>query len=522
MSSPNYATAQKGPSSPASNNNNNPNASAKLPGARRRSLFKANGMPGSPKEARAHRISQDAHERKRQREQLIMGKRFRTLVDDDYEDSGTESEYESNPSEVAELEAALAGSESECLKGLKMLSSRLISPSRSLEKYILVGSCVPQLMRLIHSPNSEIQLQATWCITNIAAGSAELCTKIMGAVPFLIQSLKANNCDLADQAAWAIGNIAAEGPQFREELAKQGVTPPLVGLLNQEHSSRLTQTVCFALSNLARCPSAAVRELFDADIGPKLMQHLDSHASLDVLKEVFWVLVYITAGDINYAQRLIEEQDVIAALVPQLAKFADQGSAALPLIRTLGNVSAISEATADRVLAFPEILKQLLHWVAESPARTVKKEGLWVLSNLTAGTKTQVNKVLKQDTVAILTQIMGHDAFDIRREAAFSLLNIANHGSDYFNSLNLKALVPAFLDFFKTNATEFVRMALHFFMLLVTENSQGVDMLKSIDGAIDLIESATLLDDEDIRHTTHLLMDRYYNEHIEPEIVRVV
>ncbi|KAJ1911351.1 hypothetical protein IWQ60_010179 [Tieghemiomyces parasiticus] len=393
-----------------------PTPSTTGPSARRRSLFKANGVPRSPREARASRIALDARERKRKREQLIMGKRFRSHFED-YEESDSEAEHEATPTEIQEINRGLAGSDEQVAKALKLLSARLVSPSAALEKFILAGECVPHLMRLIHSPNPEIQLQATWCLTNIAAGSEALCHKVLDAVPYLIQSLNPLNPDLADQAGWCLGNIAAEGPAFREHLVANGVVTPLVDLLTTSPNSQLTQTACFALSNLARNPGAPMQQLFDAGICGRLVKHLSQHESQDVASEVFWVLTYLTAGELQYAHRLVE-QDVIPHLVAQLDKFADQGSAAIPLIRTLGNLSAIDDATTSRLLDHPEIIQQLLYWVAKSPARTVKKESLWVLSNITAGTKAHVNKVLKQDGAAVLTEVMSHDSYDLRREVS--------------------------------------------------------------------------------------------------------
>ncbi|KAJ1959298.1 hypothetical protein IWQ62_004667, partial [Dispira parvispora] len=271
---------------------------------RRRSLYKANGLPKTTKEARAQRIATDAQVRRRQRQQLILGKRFRALLED-AEESGTESESEVTPHDLYQLKQDLnrPDDQPECLRALKWLSSQLVSPSGLLQDYVLTGDCVPLLLKHIHSDNASVQLQAMWCVTNVAAGSQALCRKIMDSVPYLVAFLTSLNDDLADQAAWAIGNIAAEGPEFREQLVAHGAVEPLVELLRPSSSSQLVQTVCFALSNLARGPSAPLERMFEADIDARLLKYLTRHESRDVTSEVFWVLAYLTADKPEYIHR---------------------------------------------------------------------------------------------------------------------------------------------------------------------------------------------------------------------------
>jgi importin subunit alpha-6/7 len=122
---------------------------------------------------------------------------------------------------------------------------------------------------------------------------------------------------LQDQAAWAIGNIAAEGSEYRDLLRANGVLIPLIRLLDKkvlsfgatrtltkfavfnlhsiftlDHTTSFTsyytfllifvqdvnliQTVCFALSNLARGPDPKLDEFFKTGIDKILLKHLEN------------------------------------------------------------------------------------------------------------------------------------------------------------------------------------------------------------------------------------------------------
>ncbi|CAG8829569.1 32097_t:CDS:2, partial [Racocetra persica] len=181
------------------------------------------------------------------------------------------------------------------LSSLKDLCTYLADPPDTLNHFV----------KFLSGTDPDEQLQATWCITNIAAGSKEFCQKAFAAIPHLVAFLHGDNVSLQDQAAWAIGNLAAEAPECRDLLRANEVLLPLIELLNSKNVN-LVQTI--ALSNLARGPNANLDEFFSAGITQHLLFYLEAEEMNEVVSEISWVLTYLTSSeDDKYTQLLLKE-----------------------------------------------------------------------------------------------------------------------------------------------------------------------------------------------------------------------
>jgi importin subunit alpha-1 len=202
----------------------------------------------------------------------------------------------------------------------------------------------------------------------------------------------------------------------------------------------LVQTACFALSNLARGPNAHLEEFFEAGIAPKLASHLINNTP-DTVTEICWVLSYLTAGTDQFIGKLLDE-GIAPLLVQNLGPLQSQGPLALPLIRTCGNIASGPDDYTDILINEEPFLPGIIA-LCQSDCRPVKKEALWVLSNITASRRPQVlEKVIQAGAIPVLTEIASHTNFDIRKEAAFSLTNIACHGDRYIQALPNNILLP--------------------------------------------------------------------------------
>ncbi|KAK9702116.1 hypothetical protein K7432_011405 [Basidiobolus ranarum] len=480
--------------------------------SRHKEYYKATTIPRSSAAAKAKRIAQDSQSRKLRREQLVMGKRFRHREDTPLSDRG-EAEYDLTTKELEKLREQLNSSvRGVRVEALKELSNFLVDPSEALNDFVLEGGAVDLLSKFLTSTDFDERFQATWCITNIAAGTPELCSKVLSTVPYLISSLEEPNSQLQEQAAWALGNIAVEGAEFRERLTANGAITPLVKLLQSDNPS-LVQTVCFALSSLAR-NHTRFEEFFGAGISKLLLQLLDRDNVPEEISEVTWVLTYLTCGNELYSSALLKD-GLAPLLVKHMPIMADKGSLAIPLIRTVGNIASCTDWHADTLMQQPAFLQNLIPYI-KSELRAIKKESLWVLSNITAGTIEHVNAVLENGYLPYLLEIATHSNFDIRKEAAYSIVNIASHGQKYLDLLPHEDLLPRFLDFVRTQDPETIRLGLHYVDHILREVPNGKALLDQFNG-IDALESVSLVDDADLKHQAGLLMDQYYDENMEAE-----
>ena len=92
--------------------------------------------------------------------------------------------------QIVALEAGLGSSSQETVLGsLQQLHRSLTDTSEAVERFVIEGSCMAHLQRLLTSSSGNVLLQAIWCTANIAANRTELCQKALVTAPILIAML---------------------------------------------------------------------------------------------------------------------------------------------------------------------------------------------------------------------------------------------------------------------------------------------------------------------------------------------
>ncbi|KAG0095324.1 hypothetical protein BGZ93_006042 [Podila epicladia] len=473
-------------------------------------LYKPNPIAKTAKEGINKRVSDDVKLRKQRRDELVSTKRFKRS-DDAKEAPDGETELTKEQIDVID-EQLKSGKSDQISLALKALSDYLTQfpGSDVLQTFVSSPGFLTTIEGILTGTDAEKQLLATSVVTNMAAGgSAELCEAALNTAPHLINFLESQNVALVDQAAWALGNIAAEGPKFRDRLKDNGALPPLIKLL-QSKDLNLVQTACFALSSMARGEGANQDALVKAGLIKPLLHHLRVDTEPAVIAEAAWVVVYLTSGPDNVSTQLLEHQ-LIPLLVAPLKDFLDQKALAIPLIRALGNISSGPDGNTLSLIHEPGFLPAMLQFI-QSDCRPVKKESLWLMSNITAEHQsTDLIKIIEAGFIPVLSQIATHQNFDIRKEAAYSLINLALHGPDYAKVLPHRELLPGFLDFLRTKDHELIQLGLRYVQLLLTGIPDGPALLSELNG-VDALEEVILSDDRDQHRLASLLMDTYFGE----------
>ncbi|KAG0250985.1 hypothetical protein DFQ27_009104, partial [Actinomortierella ambigua] len=492
-------------------------------------LYKANPLPKTSKEVHEQRVTKDAQLRKERREALVASKRFKrsATAKDSPAETGTEAtegdgEAEATLDQVNEVKALLKSHKQEDkADALKRLSNYLSTDHSSgpVVAYATSPEFKDVLEGILTGTDAEQQLLATWVITNMAASSSALCEAAMTTTPHLISFLDGQNVALVDQSAWALGNMAAEGPAFSERLRANGALPPLIKLLDSKDLN-LVQTACFALSNLARGQGTANEDLLKAGLVPPLLRHLRVDTEPAVISEAAWVIVYLTSGPENLITHLLEQR-LIPLLVAPLKDFLTLGALVIPLVRALGNIASGPDDNSAELINEAGFLPAL-HQLIQSDCRAVKKESLWLLSNLTADHQAgDVAKIVQAGFIPTLANIVTHQNYDIRKEAAYALVHLAAHGADYVQMLPHRQLLPGFLDLLRTKDDELIWLGLRYAELILTNDSvipsdtaattTTRQLFVDLNG-VDALEAVILSDDRDQHRLASLLMDTCFGE----------
>ena len=111
--------------------------------------------------------------------------------------------------------------------------------AKEIEKYYHVvvneqnASELRSKMRISKSQLSQLQVDATWAITNIVSGTSDHARYIveLGCVPLLMQLLSSEDDELKEQTAWAIGNIAGDSVLLRNYVLELGGMDRIVNMM---------------------------------------------------------------------------------------------------------------------------------------------------------------------------------------------------------------------------------------------------------------------------------------------------
>ncbi|KAI3873227.1 hypothetical protein MKX03_024986 [Papaver bracteatum] len=98
------------------------------------------------------------------------------------------------------------------------------------------------------------KFEATWDLTNIAAGTSEHTRVVIqhSDFPKLVKLLSSGNADVHEQALWALGNIAGDSPSCRDYVLSQGAMVPLLSQFCKHSKESILRTATWSLSNLCR------------------------------------------------------------------------------------------------------------------------------------------------------------------------------------------------------------------------------------------------------------------------------
>ncbi|PIA19741.1 ARM repeat-containing protein [Coemansia reversa NRRL 1564] len=464
----------------------------------------------SRRDVRQRRLSREAQLRRFHREQLFMGKRLRFRPS---QESETESEYEFTRSDTEVIANKLKSTKHEDrMSALTELSTKLEQPSEELRKFVLEGTCMDLLIGFLNATDADEKLQCLWCLTNIAAGEKSMAEKTLVTVPYLLTLVSGKNMELQNQSIWAIGNLAAEGETEREKLFANGVLQPLVEVARDATDEMVLQTACFALSNMARKPNTYFNSLFDLTL-PIVVKQLEAFQNnAECVVELAWVCTYLTASSSETQLDQITATTVIKRLL-QSAK-GMSGAALIPVVRTLGNIAAGTDAQTHALVERDGFVTLLLRCIEETSSRALEKEALWVMSNVTAGRKDDVDAVVGAGVLTDLVRIVEKQNFDIKKLAAYSLLNIAIIGHRVSDLPNPR-LLPEFVEFIRCQDEELVRMGVQYVALLFEQltTNDSIQLLRNVPVAIDALENlVAVTTDDDTRALVSALIDQYYQD----------
>eukprot|EP00798_Chlamydomonas_sp_ICE-L_P011082 gene11082-18691_t len=154
------------------------------------------------------------------------------------------------------------------------------------------------------------------------------------------------------------------------------------------------------------------------DMIPIIKTILNQSDDLELVTHTLWSLAYISADE-----EVLDELADLKHVLPKMVTWVQEASSSMttPSLRIFGNLCSGSNDATQMVVdarGIPAVIACLLATQRE----TIKKECIWTLSNISAGTSNQVSALLEADCFPnVITTMREHSA--LRLECAYVLAN---------------------------------------------------------------------------------------------------
>ena len=310
--------------------------------------------------------------------------------------------------------------------------------------------------------STRLQYQTSWFLSNIASGNHSQTQEIIngGAVEAFLQLLHKPETPLnvAGQIIWAFGNIAGDSVADRDILLKQGAVAAIVQASTIEgfYSSDRDQlrNCAWACANLCRGKPAPKINLV-CDIVPVLKSMLAVNDDETVADAAYGLSYLCTGADssisrvlsYNVVPRLAElfrwcveqeagtSNELVTKLGAKMKTERGMDHVLVPVLRTIGNIVSAEDADlVDKVLEHG-VIKSLmtLGFTLNDKKTSIRKEACWTLSNITAGSRSQIDLAIKTGVFGAemksLLETTEGKAFVLQKETCYIVENLTTAGS---------------------------------------------------------------------------------------------
>eukprot|EP01083_Nonionella_stella_P181133 647845_1 len=289
---------------------------------------------------------------------------------------------------------------------------------------VINSGVVTRLIHFLEIESAEdVQAQAAWALCNIAAGTTAHTIIVVenGAVPIFIKVLKSGSDAIKEQCIWTLGNIAGVSTEYRDMVLSHGILADLIPLFDIEKPLTLLQIATWTLSNLCRDdngppPKWEYIVLMIAALA--IMITSDDH---EILQDTLWAFSYLAANP-DHEQELIFGMMTNGSLNHIVCLLGHESAHIRhPALRIIGNVITGEDYQTQHLINCG-VLKKLRYLMLSDKA-PIRREACWTVSNIAVS---HLQEVIDAKLVSVLIDIMNtsnREQPEVLKEAIFAIHN---------------------------------------------------------------------------------------------------
>jgi len=386
---------------------------------------------------------------------------------------------------VSDIKSADKNRISQGLNVLKCALSQIEPPIEYVLKQNITD--IFSAILLSNIMDDSIKSDILWCLANIATGDHDQTGVILPLMPVLLQLISVCNNSMQEQICWVIANIAGDSDEYRQVLVANGACKPLTDILLHVCVSDQSlvnidkmKTCAWALSNLIRGTTPASVVLSNPSVMIKLLELLN-HTNLDIVFEIAWIFVFLTAKDDDSVKMLLDN-GLVGILLEIICRNDIVDSIVIPIIRCLGNITSGQVEWIDMLFKYNSGVNMNYFFTKFLNIRNIPqpivKETTWVLSNILAGNDQHRASMYQLQLINPLVEIfVVSDRFDIQREALFGLRH-ASYNKDLFLSFNANIFhtnfISGLINLFKVSDNDVIISSLQLIEVICTSSPENM------------------------------------------------
>jgi len=218
-----------------------------------------------------------------------------------------------------------------------------------------------------------------------------------------------------------------------------------------------------------------------------------------------------------------------ASIIPDIISLVSSGIDSLisPSLRVLGNF-ATGNDTLTQIVIDTNVLKNVIPSLFKLKNPSITKESCWLISNILAGTREQIQSVIDSGLLPLLVSILEKGDHRSQCEAGWAFANLAHGGSvnQILEICRVKGCVESLCSSLKVKNNEFVCNLLEtLFSVMSTvfesapENFERLKDVVEECGGLDIIEELQQAESEKIYTLAYKIVEDFFGEEQESDNV---